>query len=346
MIELPRYNISKDYNWNFDHAPSPVLVDVPAVSGNWTYCGQKVDSPLGIAAGPLLNGRWLLYYASLGFDILTYKTVRCRERVSYDMPNLQPIVWPEFNGFLPKEIRTSDVMMDSWAISFGMPSKPPRFWQDDVTETKKHLEEGKFLCVSVVATPGPDHSIESLAADYSQCAKWAIDSGADGVEANFSCPNVDSIDGQLYLNPKNAGLVASKLREAVPKKPLLIKVGHFNDRAIAQEFFAAVEPYVDALVMVNGVSTLVRDTGGQLLFEGRCRGIGGAAIKELVFKQLEWFAEFIDHYDSLVSLIGVGGISQKCDVLRALSCGCEAVQFATAAMINPGLGLDMRKGRF
>lgn len=346
MIELPRYNIFKDYNWNFDHAPLPVVVDVPTVSGNWTYCGQRVDSPLSIAAGPLLNGRWLLYYASLGFDVLTYKTVRCRERISYGLPNLQPIVWPKFNGLLPKEIRTSEEMIDSWAISFGMPSKRPRFWQDDVTETKKHLEEGKFLSVSVVATPEAGHSIDSLAADYSKCAKWAIDSGADGVEANFSCPNVDSVDGQLYLNPKNAGFVASKLREAVPKKPLLIKVGHFNDRDIAQDFFTSVEPYVDALVMVNGVSTRVRDTGGQLLFEGRCRGIGGAAIKELVFKQLEWFAEFIDHYDSLVSLIGVGGLNQKCDVRRALDHGCEAVQFATAAMINPSLGLDIRKGSF
>ena len=92
MIEFPRYNISKDYNWNFDHAPLPVLADIPPVSGNWTYCGQKVNSPIGVAAGPLLNGRWLLYYASLGFDILTYKTVRCHERKSYDLPNLQPIV--------------------------------------------------------------------------------------------------------------------------------------------------------------------------------------------------------------------------------------------------------------
>ncbi len=346
MINFPRYNISKDYDWNFDHAPLPVMVDVPTVSGNWTYCGERVDSPLGIAAGPLLNGRWLLYYASIGFDILTYKTVRCRDRISYDLPNLQPIVWPELKGELPKELRTSEVMMDSWAISFGMPSKHPRFWQDDVAETKNHLESGKFLCVSVVATPEPDQSIDSLADDYSQCAKWAIDSGADGVEANFSCPNVDSADGQLYLNPKDSRLVASKLREAIPNKPLLIKVGYFHDLTIAQEFFTAVAPYVDALVMVNGVSARVRDAKGKLLFEGRCRGIGGTSIKELGFKQLECFSKFISDSDSLVRLIGVGGLSQKCDVRHALDRGCEAVQFATAAMINPGLGLDIRKGSF
>ena len=79
---MDRYDIRKDYTWNFDHAPEPVVGDVPAVDGDWTYCGQPVDSPLGIAAGPLLNGRWLLYYASLGFDILTYKTVRARDRAS------------------------------------------------------------------------------------------------------------------------------------------------------------------------------------------------------------------------------------------------------------------------
>ena len=54
---MDRYDIRKDYTWNFDHAPEPVVGDVPAVDGDWTYCGQPVDSPLGIAAGPLLNGR-------------------------------------------------------------------------------------------------------------------------------------------------------------------------------------------------------------------------------------------------------------------------------------------------
>ena len=61
---------------------------------------------------------------------------------------------------------------------------------------------------------------------------------------------------------------------------------------------------------------------------------------------LKWFSEFIDQYDSLVKIIGVGGLSKKCDVRRALDHGCEAVQFATAAMINPGLCMDIRKGGF
>src|SRR6188474_1794120 len=88
---LVGYDRSKSYEWNYEHVPMPVDMQVPVVPGEWQFCGLPVDSPLGIPAGPLLNGRWILYYASLGFDVLTYKTVRSRERASYALPNLQPV---------------------------------------------------------------------------------------------------------------------------------------------------------------------------------------------------------------------------------------------------------------
>ncbi len=342
---IDRYNINKEYVWNFDHAPVPVCADVPTIDGQWTYCGQPVDSPLGVAAGPLLNGRWLLYYASLGFDILTYKTVRGYERLAYGMPNLKPIIWPK-GGPLPNKVNTSQEMEGNWAISFGMPSKAPRFWQDDVTETRKCLAKGKFLCVSVVATPSKGNSIDDVATDYARCARWAVDSGADGVEANFSCPNVSSVDGQLYLNATDAGVVASRLREAIPDKPLLLKVGHFIEKDFAQAFFESVSPHIDGLVMVNGFSARVQNEYGELLFKGRCRGIGGEGIRGLVFEQLAWFDEFIRDDCKPVRLVGVGGLTNSEHVRLALQLGCEAVQFATAAMLNPALCLEIKRKGF
>jgi len=339
-----KYDITKDYAWNFSHAPEPSPLDLTPVVGDWTYCGVPVESPLGIAAGPLLNGRWLLYYASLGFDILTYKTVRSGERVSYDLPNLQPVRWE--GGAVPEELGCAAQMAGSWAVSFGMPSKPRRFWQDDVTVTRTRLGKGKFLSVSVVATPEDGCSIGEVAADFSQCARWAAESGADGVEANFSCPNVSSVDGQLFLNPIDAGIVAGKLREAIPETPLLLKVGHVNNRETAHELLEEVAPFVDALVMVNGVSARVRRTSGELLFEGRCRGIAGDAIRETALEQLALFNELIQQFDLGVCLVGVGGLSRAADVRACLNQGCEAVQFATAAMLNPGLGLAMRQEGF
>jgi len=81
----------------------------------------------------------------------------------------------------------------------------------------------------------------------------------------------------------------------------------------------------------------------EVLFEGRCRGIGGVAIRELVFEKLSWFAEFIRESGSPVRLVGVGGLGQAEDVRKALGQGCEAVQFATAAMLSPDLGLAIRE---
>ena len=51
---LPRYDIRRDYAWNYAHAPEPVEMSVPAFPGEWTFLGYPVDSPLGIPAGPLL----------------------------------------------------------------------------------------------------------------------------------------------------------------------------------------------------------------------------------------------------------------------------------------------------
>jgi dihydroorotate dehydrogenase len=247
---------------------------------------------------------------------------------------------------VPAELSVASVMNGSWAVSFGMPSKPPSFWRDDVAATRSRLAKGKFLCVSVVATAQDGWSIDDLAADYAQCARWAVESGADGVEANFSCPNVSSVDGQLFLNPTDAGIVAAQLREALPNTPLLLKVGNINNRETAHALVEVVAPSADALVMVNGLSAKVRQRNAELLFEGQCRGIAGEIIRETTLEQLALYDGLIREFGIDVRLVGVGGLGQAADVRACLDRGCEAVQFATAAMLNPGLGLAIRREGF
>src|SRR6478735_7978230 len=163
---LPRYDISQSYRWNYDHAPPPPEdVAVPDVAGKWTYCGVPVPSPLAIAAGPLLNGRWILYYAALGFDILTYKTVRSRERECYPLPNLQPVATPPIQNS-KHTLPTIDAMQGNWAISFGMPSMPPDIWRADIEATRCRLPKEKILSVSVVASPEADWSLDRIADDF------------------------------------------------------------------------------------------------------------------------------------------------------------------------------------
>jgi dihydroorotate dehydrogenase len=338
----PRYDEHKTYEWNYEHAPDPVPAEVPPVSGRWDYCGLPVASPLGIAAGPLLNGRWILYYASLGFDVLTYKTVRSSARACYSMPNLQPVRATRVAGG-DAPLLAAESMADSWAVSFGMPSRSPDVWRADVTATRRALPRGKVLSVSVVATPQPDWTPADLADDYARCARWAVESGADCVEANFSCPNVASCDGQLYQRPDQAGTVAEQLRQAVGQAPLLIKIGHVADATLAADLIAALESHVQALVMVNCIAATVVGRDGRPIFGGERRGIAGAAIREGCVEQVRLFARIIRERRSSMRLVGCGGISSTEHVGDFLQAGAHAVQLATAAMRDPGVGISMRQ---
>ncbi|MBI2924807.1 MAG: hypothetical protein HYY24_03775 [Verrucomicrobia bacterium] len=339
---LPRYDRRQSYDWNYTQAPEPVRGDEPAVPGHWDFCGLPVASPLGIAAGPLLNGRWILYYAALGFDVLTYKTVRSRQRACYPLPNLQPVEAAQGLGSESALTASAD-MRGSWAVSFGMPSKAPDVWRADVEATRQALPKHKLLSVSVVATPEPEWTLDDLVADFARCATWAVESGADCVEANFSCPNVASADAQLYQQPDAAGRVAAGLRQAVGSKPLLLKIGHVTDEALALDLSKAVAPYADALVMVNCIAAAVVDDRQRPLFDGQKRGIAGDAIREPALEQVRLFARVIRRQALGLRLVGVGGIATARHVRAHLEAGSHAVQLATAAMLEPQVGLAIRR---
>jgi dihydroorotate dehydrogenase (NAD+) catalytic subunit len=121
FTNLPRYDRQQTYLWNYEHTPEPVECEVPDIPGTWIFCDLPVPSPSGIPAGPLLNGKWVLYYASLGFDVLTYKTVRSSAWECYLLPNLQPIVTGQLSGH-EADVLALEQDAKSWAVSFGMPS--------------------------------------------------------------------------------------------------------------------------------------------------------------------------------------------------------------------------------
>jgi dihydroorotate dehydrogenase (NAD+) catalytic subunit len=339
---LPRYDRSQTYRWNYDHAPEdPPQIAIPPVQGAWTFCGLPVPSPLGIAAGPLLNGRWILYYAALGFDVLTYKTTRSAARECYPLPNLQPVRSPALAG--PAQgLDANEEMNGSWAVSFGMPSKAPDVWRADVEWTRRRLAKEKLLSVSVVASPQSDWSLEDLADDFARCARWAVESGADCVETNFSCPNVSTSDGQLYQQPAAARIVAERVRDATGKTPYIIKVGFVGNDSLASELLEAVAPNADALAMTNCITATVKRSDGTELFDGQPRGIGGDAIRTASAGQVRRFAKLVRQRGLATKIIGVGGVFTADHVREYLEAGAESVHLATAIMVDPLVGIAIR----
>ena len=344
VAALPRYALNQSYDWNYENAPDPVHLESPTVPGTWKFCGLPVDSPLGIPAGPLLNGRWCLYYASLGFDVLTYKTVRSRPRACYPRPNLQPVDCDKQLTGRESTLLTNTDMTGSWAVSFGMPSKAPDEWRADVERTRTTLPAGKLLSVSVVASVQDGWSLDDLASDYAQCAKWAFESGADCVETNFSCPNVSTCDGQLYQEPNAAAVVAARVRESLSSNtPFIVKIGHIKTRQEAAALLEALSDHVDALAMTNSVATKVETPDGAALFDGERRGICGAAILRASLEQTQMVADLVREGSYDLQLIGVGGAYTARDVSAYLAAGSHAVHLATAAMVHPPIAIEIKK---
>jgi dihydroorotate dehydrogenase len=334
------YQTAKTWKWNLQNCPAKPTRYHRAQSDdfgrgivNWTCCGLPVASPLGVAAGPLLNGRWILHYAALGFDVLTYKTVRSQQMDCFPLPNLQPI----HECVLPSDepLIAVPTMNGSWAISFGMPSVAPEDWRADVCWTRQQLPHDKKLIVSVVGTQRPGMSLEALAKDYARCAKWAADAGADGVEVNLSCPNVSTVDGQLYQQPDSAGCVVSHVRGAIGTTPLIAKIGAVADAHLARRILEALDESVTAIAMTNCIGARVVGADSQPLFDGNQRGIGGHMIRETSIRQVAMFAGLRNRLRSHTTLIGIGGISTAAHVRQYLDAGAECVQLATAAMTNP-----------
>jgi len=297
---LNQYDLAETYDWNYENAPKqlPELA-IPEAGGQWDFCGLPIGAPLGIPAGPLLNCDWVLYYSRLGFDVLTYKTVRSRYRKCYDLPNLLPVASPQL------EVGAGEVLVvdsggppRSWAISFGMPSKDPPQWRADVERARVGLQSHQVLVVSVVASPEPDWTLAEISA---------------------------------------------AMRGALSGLPLVLKIGLFEHPVAASAFIQAVRPNCAALSTVNSVSAAIRDSSGQILFDGNIRGIGGECVRDRCQAEAAMLASLMQTHAPDLKLVGVGGLGDADSVKQRLAAGAHHVQIATAAMLDPLVGIKIRR---
>jgi dihydroorotate dehydrogenase len=199
--------------------------------------------------------------------------------------------------------------------------------------------------VSVVGTIQDSWSIADPANDYAKCAAWASDSGANCIEANLSCPNVATCDGQLYQIPEYAGVVVRYVREVAGNIPLLVKIGHLTSSAEASSLLDAVVPGIDGLVMTNSVATAVTTREG-FAFDGQRRGICGQAILQASLNQVGMFSDLLHDRGNELTIVGCDGATTTKDVKRYLQNGAAAVHIATAAMIDPRVAIRTKQAQF
>jgi dihydroorotate dehydrogenase (NAD+) catalytic subunit len=345
----PTYDINKSYEWNYRYGP---LFKGPypperEIKKRVRLLDFELNSPLGIAAGPLLNSKWIKVYAKLGFDILSYKTVRTRKRPSNPAPNC---IFIETRGPLtadrsgetlyardrpPKSIEEISI-----TNSFGVPSRDPGIWQPDVERAKSYIGKGQVLVVSSMGSSEdcPDRS--SFINDFSHSARLAEEAGADIVELDLSCPNSNAEEGMVYLDPKLVYEIVKATNAKLRGTPLFIKVGDFKFYNKLFDLLRASAPYIQGVVGINTVKMTVMNPNGKPAIPGRPQsGVCGAGIRaaSLEFLQHVLKERQQQKYDFVV--IGVGGIMTWEHIQETFDREPrpDAVEVATAAMWDPYL---------
>jgi dihydroorotate dehydrogenase len=344
------YDKDISYKENFEKGP---FFDGDFLERRWKpqdewidFLGHKIASPVGVPAGPLLNSKWTTLAARLGFDVVTYKTIRSAEHIGHPLPN---VVFVDTEGAL-----TGDRMGETLHIadhdpetmaelgitnSFGMPSPDEAYLRNDIPQANSGLKKGQVLIVSVVGTPREG---EDFIQDFVKTAQFAVEAGAQIIEANFSCPNVVSGEGNICYNPESVYEIASQIVKAIGDIPLIIKVGYYADSEIMKKVFvAAARAGVRSICGINTIGMHVVDKSGKpALGENRIKsGICGEPIQEAAIDFVKHAVDINEKEKLDLEIIGVGGITLPEHFDRFIHEGAKVAMTATGMMWDPYLAM-------
>lgn len=346
----PIYDINKSYLENAEEGPffdDKRSQRIFPPKSTWSsFLGFPVASMIGVPAGPLLNARWVELALQLGFDIVTYKTIRSRAHPAHPVPNM---VYVDANRFLdPKEEGSKLTLasnpprsMEELAMtnSFGIPSRDPDYLVADIARAQSALAPGQLLIVSVVGTPREG---EDYIKDFAKAALLAIDGGAQVIEADLSCPNVASREGSLYTDPDSIFRIAKELTQSIGGRPLIIKVGMIQDKELFRKIACSAQRGgVHALAGINTLSMQVVDSQGKpALGEKRLRaGVCGKPIRKAALAFTQLAREVIDEEQLDLKLITTGGVTEYTHFDDFFDAGADVAMSALGMMWDPYLAL-------
>lgn len=350
-VAEPLYAIDRTWMENLENGPvfsEQIPKRVYSPKSQWkSFMGIPVASPLGVPAGPLLSSEWTTLAAKLGFDVVTYKTIRSRSHPGHPLPNVIFVQEDDGREGFAKPLNEAPKQLTQVSItnSFGMPSMSHNFLYNDIRKAKESLEDGQLLIVSVVGTPGQG---EDLASDFVLAADIARQGGAQVIEANFSCPNVASKEGSLFCDADSSYKIASRLVKAIAPLPLLVKVGYYPDHALlAQVLTSLAKAGVSGVCGINSVPMQVQNEDGTSpLGKGREKsGICGDLIRAKALDFIRHAREIIDKEKLGLELAGCGGIMLPEHFDQFLSSGASIVMSATGMMWDPYLAMRWHERR-
>ena len=165
--------------------------------------------------------------------------------------------------------------------------------------------------------------------EYAAVAKKAVAAGADAVELNVSCPNVNQTGAEIGQNPRLLAEVVEAVKAQI-EKPLIVKLSP-NVADVAALARVAVEAGADVLTAVNTLKAMAIDSETMRPILSNIKGgLSGPAIKPVALRCV------YDIHEALpdVPIIGCGGVAGWRDAVEFFLAGASAVQVGSAIALE------------
>lgn len=349
----PFYDPNRSYEENYQKGPFGVFADGEALEitkkPEFDFLGEKVNSPFGIPAGPLINSNFCKGAFEKGFDISVYKTTRSGIFPCHPFPNVLSV---KVEGDLTYEKAQTKLVADndyasplSITNSFGVPSKEAKVWQEDVKKAISYAKEGQVLVLSFMGTVREHQTPEEFVKDYALAAKQAKETGVKVLETNLSCPNIGN-EGLVCYDLDMTEKVCAAIRKEIGGTPLIIKVGYYTNEEDIKKLAEIANTYADAISAINTIPAEIVDKDGNQALPGPNRkksGVCGAGIKWAGLEMTKKLKKIRDEMGAKFKIIGVGGVMTADDFFEYREAGADFVMSATGAMWNPYLAKEIKE---
>ncbi len=167
--------------------------------------------------------------------------------------------------------------------------------------------------------------------EFVELAGRFSEAGADALEVNLSCPNVQ--EGRLLFStsPEQCERAIAAVKDAA-SVPVFAKLSP-NVTDIVPIAQAAERGGADGITAINTLIGMAVDWRRRRPILGRgIGGLSGPAIKPVALRMVHEIRRAVR-----IPIIGVGGARSAEDVLQFVCAGASAVQLGTATFTDPGL---------
>ncbi|MGD9782394.1 MAG: glutamate synthase-related protein, partial [Kiritimatiellia bacterium] len=174
----------------------------------------------------------------------------------------------------------------------------------------------------ICATPLIVSIFAGSAAEFGKLAGRVSEARPDLIEANVSCPNVESEFGVPFAaDPEACGRVVRAVKENAGAVPVSIKLSA-QCASLARMAVVCRQNGADAITAINTVGPgMWIDVGtGRPALSNKVGGVSGPAILPIAVRAVYEIRRAVD-----LPIIGTGGVSCAEDALQLIMAGADAV---------------------